>query len=832
MNKAVLNWLPPSPQRKIKVAELASWDIPRPRLLKKLTEVLSVPMTVVQAGPGFGKSSLLRSWADHLKKDNHVVAWLSLDRHDDDAATIFPNLARALSQAGLVMKQVQNCARAGVRQPAYAWANAILADLTQENKLLFVILDDFHLISRDDVHSAISHLFKYAPPNVRLILASLTALPTVLESIHTQAPTVEIDAPALAFDIEELRSFLIKEEIDGVGSFELCRLHERTEGWPALVRVITVWAKNAPGGLSGCVDRLTAQAKPIRGFMDGVMARLPQGLAQYMLSISILKRLRADACLVVTQDQASENQIKVLASQRLLFSIGGDEGLTEYRFPLLLREYFQSRLHAEHPRDVAVLHRRAAAWSADHGFWEEAIDHAVAAGDLAQAKQWLGQHASTLVGSGCSSRLLKWPHLLSKASEIGDTKAKLAIAWAMIMGAQLDEARGLVSQIEREDVFGPDAQAVEAQCQLLREYFVAFGEKGSKRAILTEFVRTGSVDSWTNNAAGNMVALSAYRQAEYGQFYDVPWIPLADEHDAMNVQASTFRSNLHSCVAFDQLQLDLAERHATDAFEVARSRLGDYSLAATFSSCSLARVRYEQGRVAEAEELASRNLAMTDSVGMAESVHIAYRALVRCAIARGDRSGAHKIIDRVKRVCVNRGWTNLRFYFLAERFRLLIIEQRSQEAHATRRRLEHALKSIVIGSTGERRAVEASSLLALARTGTTSEKLAHLDAIPISSPYVGLLVELSRASVAWSAGDAAAALVAFRKAALAAAPHRYRQTFNDYCQATPILLDRLVLDSAKMGLSKELLSWCAEMRRAGRRHPRNWFRLFPLGIIG
>ena len=57
--------------------------IARPRLLDRLREGLSPPLTLIAAQAGFGKTTLVTSWLGEMR-DQVKVAWLSLDEDDSD----------------------------------------------------------------------------------------------------------------------------------------------------------------------------------------------------------------------------------------------------------------------------------------------------------------------------------------------------------------------------------------------------------------------------------------------------------------------------------------------------------------------------------------------------------------------------------------------------------------------------------------------------------------------------------------------------------------------------------------------------------------------------
>src|SRR5690348_14545510 len=58
--------------------------VARPRLGALLNESLKRPFTLVSAPAGFGKTTLLSSWASSRQSSQCLMAWLSLDQEDND----------------------------------------------------------------------------------------------------------------------------------------------------------------------------------------------------------------------------------------------------------------------------------------------------------------------------------------------------------------------------------------------------------------------------------------------------------------------------------------------------------------------------------------------------------------------------------------------------------------------------------------------------------------------------------------------------------------------------------------------------------------------------
>src|SRR5262249_58114190 len=81
-----------------------------------------------------------------------------------------------------------------------------------------------------------------------------------------------------------------------------------------------------------------------------------------------------------------------------LFLVPLDEVRGWWRYHHLFAELLRARLQAEQPGRIQALHRAAAAWFERHGLADDAVRHALAAGDSAWAARLVEQHVQVLPG--------------------------------------------------------------------------------------------------------------------------------------------------------------------------------------------------------------------------------------------------------------------------------------------------------------------------------------------------------------------------------------------------------------------------------------------------
>ena len=147
--------------------------IDRPRLLDLIAQVQAKQATVIQAGPGFGKTSLAVAWAERLQKSGKAIAWLTLDADDDEPARFLFYVSHALRRAGdgvgeAAIGLISDVALVPFNTIVSTWIND-LADIDDD---VYLFLDDYHRITDTEIRDSVSYLLRYAPTQFHLVLTA------------------------------------------------------------------------------------------------------------------------------------------------------------------------------------------------------------------------------------------------------------------------------------------------------------------------------------------------------------------------------------------------------------------------------------------------------------------------------------------------------------------------------------------------------------------------------------------------------------------------------------------------------------------------------------
>jgi ATP/maltotriose-dependent transcriptional regulator MalT len=360
--------------------------VPRPRLADKLGEGMDRGLVLVTAPAGYGKSVLLSDWA---RSRAHPVAWLSLDDGDNDPARFWRHVLAALDavRPGLSDRVGP---LAGPPPPATydALISALINDVASEPGPpdVVLLLDDYHVISSPQVHASVRFLLGHRPAQLRIVLAGRSDPPIGLARYRGRGELGELRAADLRFSLDEAAELLRPVTAD-LAPEAVAALTDRTEGWAAGLQLAALSLSGQPD-IARFVAAFTGSHRYILDYLtEEVLERLPRELKDFLLETSVLERLSGSLCDAVTGRDDSQERLEE-ADRSGLFVVQLDDVRGWWRYHHLFADLLRARL-GQDPERAQCLHRNAARWYEQRGLPDEAIHHALAAGEQ--------EHAARLV---------------------------------------------------------------------------------------------------------------------------------------------------------------------------------------------------------------------------------------------------------------------------------------------------------------------------------------------------------------------------------------------------------------------------------------------------
>ncbi len=367
-------------ESKLRLPRHVTTPMPRVHLKDLLDGSSRVPLTLVSAPPGYGKTTLVASWLAGRTPAGRF-AWVSLSEQDRDSTSfwtyVLTGVERAAPGAG---------ARA-LGQLSHG-PDAALGELLNELSVLpddlTIVLDDYHLCDGPDVQSGMTLLLDHLPPQVHVVIIARADPSLPLPRLRARGQLVEIRAGDLRFTPEESTAYLNDVnglELDGAA---VAALDGRTEGWAAAVQLAALSLRGRTDPSRFIADFAGDDRFVLDYLADEVLSRVPPETRRFLLQTSILDRLSGPLCDAVTGAAGGKAMLESLERQNL-FLVPLDDQRRWYRYHHLFADVLNAHLLDETADDEPVLHRRASDWFADHGDPESAVRHALAAGDTERA---------------------------------------------------------------------------------------------------------------------------------------------------------------------------------------------------------------------------------------------------------------------------------------------------------------------------------------------------------------------------------------------------------------------------------------------------------------
>jgi LuxR family maltose regulon positive regulatory protein len=402
-------------------------------LVERLSATAPGTVTLVCAPPGSGKTVLLRSWAAETDED---VAWVTVERGERDAQRFWLHVVDALADAagGEVIERVSPA-------PRFEGASVVERLLSQLDGLeepLELVIDDLHELDSEDARAWLELLLTRLPAHLRVVLVTRQEPALGLHRLRLAGELTELREPDLRFSLEETRALLRTSGI-ALSNAGVASLHERTEGWPAGLRLAALSLTAHPDP-ERFVSEFSGSERTVAGYLLAeVLERQPPEVRDLLMRTSFLERVSGPLADVLTGGTGAEAILQRLEDQNA-FVTALDAARSWFRYHHLFADLLRLELRRTTPATIPSLHRAAAAWHEDGGDVVEAVRHYQAAGDWAPAARLLADNYFTLTMAGRGDTLHALLGMFPADHRLADGNLGVALAIDTILHGPLDEA--------------------------------------------------------------------------------------------------------------------------------------------------------------------------------------------------------------------------------------------------------------------------------------------------------------------------------------------------------------------------------------------------------
>ena len=464
----------------------------RPHLMARLDQNRDKPLTLVSAPAGYGKSTLISSWLEACEDPG---AWISLDKNDNDlrtfitylisaAETLFPRSCRK-TQLMLKTPNLPSIA---------AFSTSLLNELDRIAQPFFIVLDDYYRIEETTIHNLITEILKHPPKFLHLVITGRYDPPLPIAALRAQGRVTEIRTQDMCFNVAETQTLLNQLLGIEVDPSTAAAVEEKTEGWVTGVRLAALSMRQGADIDARLLEPHVDAQYVMEYLFTEVFSKQPPEISQYLLATAILDRFCGPLCEAVCAPGAEPFSCELSGWEFIawlkkenLFLIPLDPEKRWFRYHHLFQKLLVKQLKRHcSTEEINDLHSQSSVWFTGEGLIEEALEHALAAGDVPTAIQLVGRHGHQLMDDQQWPRLERWLGMLPRDSVADNPEMLLLSLWSnhmrtagldvSVLADQLDKIENLISTLPPND--SDPVEQIRGHCHALRSYQHLIGADG------------------------------------------------------------------------------------------------------------------------------------------------------------------------------------------------------------------------------------------------------------------------------------------------------------------------------------------------------------------
>ncbi len=388
----------------------------RPRLTEKLQQNINLPITMVAADAGCGKTTLV---ADFIRSQSRQCVWYQLDHTDADPIVFLGYVAQGIKGiepkfGDTILPYLAEATDDLLLHPERA-VDLLLNEILETIEQPFIlVLDDYHHIGRETVvHQLVDRLLQYSSDILHVIMTTRDLPPLAIMRRRTQAKALIITRDDLLFTDEEVRDLFRSTLKVELKDDEISEYRTRTQGWITALQLVRqvaeqeIYSQNEAPTLD-LNEMLRQSEKDIFDyFAEEVFSRESEETQNLLLQLSMLETLPLDTCSKLLPDERCSAVLPELLQKNVFLSVAGDDGDSEeYRLHPLFKDFLQRRLRSEIGlAEVNKIRDKFADFFIADGKWEKALPFLLDAENFEKLAEIVSDGGAEWLNSGAISAL-------------------------------------------------------------------------------------------------------------------------------------------------------------------------------------------------------------------------------------------------------------------------------------------------------------------------------------------------------------------------------------------------------------------------------------------
>jgi ATP/maltotriose-dependent transcriptional regulator MalT/DNA-binding SARP family transcriptional activator len=669
--------------------------VKRNRLLSLLLDNREKKIIIINAGAGFGKTTLSTQLFQSISQQK---LFFTLEEDDQDPVfftlslvqglqTQFPTLSR---HAKILLQK---------SEPSLVFLRRLIKDVLVEvlcgmDEGLYLFFDaEKEIPEASKTYAVLDTLITASPRDIRFVFASRN--PFSLESIprlRLQRSVLEVDQEMLAFTKEELRALFKKAYRYSADERAMEMILNCTKGWVAGIQMIMQKGETEKDILRAIGDFTKSDKNLTEYFLYRVLNRESKKMKQFLVQSSMLRELYSEVCNAVMKRSDAQKILEYLErNNTFIFPV--DRRKRIYRYHPLFQQFLSSHLGSKKRKE---LHSLAGKHFLGQHEYSYALYHFAEAQDYSGIVGALRDYAPQLWLEGKFIMLKRYldaipPHIAKKSPEITLCRIKLSRMerryeeieeelafceqeftrskhWDRVCEIQVyslmtkhrkgktEEALAIAGELKKKLKAKPKDFQEELRILFLSDLAGIYFEIGKQQKMkehlkmALEYLKEMNSPKWECTIKGNLAVLDA-NQGNFEKVYET-LISLWERYRfqyAVNVQLIC--ANLIGCEVILKKYHE-AQIHAEWLQEHARRIHFDFLMVLSLNY--LAKIAFGLGNFKKAKQLLQNALRIAKTTGSKEALCSAYEVLIEYHIEKKQYKDAKKYLAVLKEMnCKN-----------------------------------------------------------------------------------------------------------------------------------------------------------------------------------
>ncbi|MGI8559057.1 MAG: LuxR C-terminal-related transcriptional regulator [Solirubrobacteraceae bacterium] len=425
--------------------------VARPHLLELLDEGLSARVTLMSGPTGWGKTTAVAEWA--TARDAQF-AWVSLDSGDNESLRFWRCVVTSLVSVAPGSSSAMRRLQSPVVSLIDEILPALINDLAEVAGSIVLVIDDYHVIVDPGIHAQLEYLISRLPLGIHVVLVGHAEPPLRLGRMRAIGEVADIGPEQLRFTDQEAEELLNRVHRLDLRPEEVRAVQLRIEGWVAGLNLAALSLKRGENRGRG-FDALPADDRFLVEYLwNEVVMSQPRSVRQFLMRTAILERFTAPLADALTGRDDGAEVLRELERANL-FVVPLDRERVWYRYHHLFRGLLLGQLERCAPDLIPDLHRAASTWYADRDAMIEAIEHAIAAGDMHYAADELEQRWFQFYAAGDFLTLVSLMDRLSPDAIAGHPTLAVARAGLARIVGPMDEIEEWLQRVDPRSFDAP-----------------------------------------------------------------------------------------------------------------------------------------------------------------------------------------------------------------------------------------------------------------------------------------------------------------------------------------------------------------------------------------